>query len=192
MMERKEALKKLEEARKRGEVDEDILSILEILNSSSHFYTTSSCSGRIVIMQLPEIGDKKNAVFLGKWHHEVGIEDILNSISNYSEGYLFMLVQSSIIHIVADSLQSAREIMRIALESGFKYTSIKVIKNNGTLVEILSAENLHIPLGERGELKIGYGEIEFFTKMANLMLRRIKQKLKIFEEKIKSSPLFSS
>ena len=44
---------------------------MNIINKSDDYYTSSSCSGRIVLIELPEIGDKKEAKFLGKWHREI-------------------------------------------------------------------------------------------------------------------------
>ncbi len=192
MISRDTALGKYREAKMKGEVDRDIIPILDILNSSEEYYTTSSCSGRIVVMQIPRIGDKKNAKFLGKWHQNVSSGEVLNTISSYSEGYLFLLVQSAIIHVVARDLKSAKRLIRIALESGFKYTTIKNIEKNGILVEILSTENLHIPLGENGKLKVSQESIEFFVKMANHTLRRVKNKLSKFEGKINCSLRASS
>lgn len=184
MMGRPEALKRYQQAKKSGLVDKDIIPLLEIINSSETYYTTSSCSGRIVIMQIPEIGNKEECVFLGKWHRETGYDEIVDSIKNYKNGYLFLMVQSAIIHIVAINLDSATALLKIAIESGFKYSSIKSIGNNGVLVEILSTENLNIPLGENGNLMVDEEYIKFSTNMANMTLRRIKQKLQKFERKI--------
>ncbi len=189
MIDRKEALRKYEEAKIRGEVDEDIIPLLELINSSRDYYTTSSCSGRIVILQIPRIGDKINAKFLGKWHRKVGVDEIRETVKNYTQGYLFLLMQSSIIHVVASSLNAARSIIEIALESGFKYTCIKNIKEEKVMVEILSTENLHIPLGKNGELLVEEKELEFFIEMANEMLDRVKKKLALLEEKLRRTLL---
>ncbi len=184
MMNRPEALKKYRKAKEEGLVDEDIIPLLEIINSSEEYYTTSSCSGRIGVMQIPEIGNKVQCVFLGKWHREVSYDEIVESIKNYKSGYLFLIVQSAIIHVVAKDIDSANVLLKIAFESGFKYSSIKGISNNGVLVEILSTENLNIPLGKNGNLIVDEEYIRFSTDMANMTLRRIKQKLQKLERKI--------
>ena len=62
---KKSAIKKLEKAHDAGEVDKGILPILNIINKSENYYTSSSCFGRIVVLEIPDIGDKKNAEFLG-------------------------------------------------------------------------------------------------------------------------------
>ena len=183
-MNRPEALKRYRMAKEKGLVDKDIIYLLEIINSSEAYYTTSSCSGRIGVMQIPGIGNKVQCVFLGKWHREVSYDEILGSIKNYKSGYLFLIVQSAIIHVVAKDIDSATALLKIAFESGFKYSSIKSISNSGVLVEILSTENLNIPLGKNGNLMVDDEYIMFSTDMANMTLRRIKQKLQKLERKI--------
>jgi len=61
------AMYALEKAMKNGEVDEKALPIIEKLNGVEEFFTTSSCSGRIVILEVPSLGKKVDARFLGKW-----------------------------------------------------------------------------------------------------------------------------
>ncbi len=55
------ALKSLMEASIEGKVDEGIVSILDQINKIQGFYTSSSCAGRIVLLEIPQIGDKRGA-----------------------------------------------------------------------------------------------------------------------------------
>ena len=188
MMDRDAALRKYEEAKREGKVDEDIVPLLDRINYETRYYTTSSCSGRIGILQLPELGDKKNSAFLGKWHREVTEEEVRDAISRYTEGLLYLLVQSAIIHVVAENVEDANILISIAREAGFKYSCVKNIKENGVLVEILGTEHMEVPLGYHGELKICREDIGFLTEMANRTIRRVKDKLRKLEEKISSLP----
>ena len=187
-MSREAAQGKYEVAKREGKVDEDIVSLLDKINYGTRYYTTSSCSGRIAVMQLPELGDKRNSAFLGKWHREVTVEEVKNAISSYSAGFLYMLVQSAIIHVVAGNIEDANALLALARDAGFKYSSIKNIKENGILLEILGTEHMEIPLGAGGKLRVCENDLEFFTEIANRTLRRIKSKLQRFEEKISSLP----
>ena len=190
-MDRMAAMEKYEKAKIEGKVDEDIISLLDMINSMENYYTTSSCSGRIGIMEIREIGDKRSAEFLGKWHREVKIEEVEDAIKKYKEGYLYLLVQSAIFHVVSKDIPSAIGIINFAKECGFKYSSIKHINETGVLVEILGTEHLQVPMGEKGEIKLCPEDMEFLVKMANKTLRRVKNKLKLFEEKLSSLPLSS-
>ena len=183
-MDKKEALEKYERAKRKGEVDNDIIPLLEKINSLHNFYTTSSCSGRIVFLNIPEVGNKKDAKFLCKWHKEVDKEELVDCLKKYKEHYLFFIMQSPIIHIVAYNLEWANKMIKIALSCGFKYTSIKKIEAKKILIEVLSTENLHIPIARDGKIRIDEKQLIFFLEIANKLLIRAKNKLKCLEEKI--------
>ena len=57
------ALNKLNSAMNENKVDKRIKKIINLINSNEYFYTSSSCAGRIVIIELPELGDKIKAKF---------------------------------------------------------------------------------------------------------------------------------
>jgi len=180
-MNKEEALKKLREAIVKGEVDEDIIPLLEKINSMENYYTTSSCSGRIVVMEIEEIGDKKSAKFLGKWHKIVEKKEVIEAIGRWSgDGYLFLIMQSPIIHVRCSDEKSAFFLIQVANECGFKYSSLK----SKYVVEILSTEQMHVPLGKNSELWVNENYIEKCVEIANKLLKRAKSKLKKLEEEI--------
>ncbi len=136
-----------------GEVDEAILPIVEAINSHPEYFTTSSCAGRIVLLQIPGLGDKEEAAFLAKWHRNVEIEDVKGALSNLGdEGLTFLLAQSPIIHVRCKNMKSAVELRNLAVESGLKYSTLKSLTLNSReepvkiVVEILSSENIHVPI----------------------------------------------
>ena len=184
-LQKRKAMESLNEALKRGLVDEDIISLLERINSLPDYFTTSSCSGRISIMEMPNFGDKVNAEWLGKWHREVTVEEVLEVIKKHSKGQLWFLVRSPIIHVSAKTLEDAVKILNLAINCGFKYSNIKSVSHKKLLVEIRSTERMDVPLGENGELWVSKEYIGKIVAIANAQLRRAKGKLKKLEEKIK-------
>ncbi len=186
MMERREAIKKYEAAKSRGEVDADIISLLDLINYETEFYTTSSCSGRIGVISLPEIGDKLNSRFICKFHREVDFEEISRCLENADGKLIMLLLQSPIIHVVAPDVEMGSEMIRMALKCGFKNTCMKSI-GRGMLIEILSTENLSVPVGEDGEIYISDTLLKLVVKTANDMLRRAKKKLECLEREIRYS-----
>ncbi|RLF77947.1 hypothetical protein DRN32_07240, partial [Thermococci archaeon] len=113
-LQKKKALESLNEALEKGLVDSDIISLLNKINSLENYFTTSSCSGRISVMQLPDFGDKLNAIWLGKWHSEVKIEEVLDAINKHDEGMLWFMLNSPILHIAARTLEDAVELLNLA------------------------------------------------------------------------------
>ena len=163
--------------------DEEIAGIIEKINSFDDFFTTSSCSGRIVLICLPEIGAKREAQFIGKWHRPVTKEEVLdaikNSVSASEKGETWLLSQSPILHVACRDLEKAKALLRIAIESGFKYSGIKAIssKDRKVAVEIMSTERMDVPLGRDGMLFCSEGYIDFVLSKSNFMLERGKEKL---------------
>ena len=178
----------LERLRLRG-ADEEIVPIISELNSFEGFFTTSSCSGRIVLLSIPEIGAKRAAKFIGKWHRPpVSREEVQEALKlkgweGITEGReIWLLSQSPILHVACRDLEKAKALLRIAIESGFKYSGIKAIANaegNGkVMVEIVSTERMDVPLGKDGVMFCSEGYMDFILSKANFMLERGKGKLK--------------
>ncbi|WP_175059903.1 hypothetical protein [Thermococcus sp. 2319x1] len=178
------ALESLEEALEKGLVDKDIISLLEKINSFENYFTTSSCSGRIGVMQIPDFGDKVNAVWLGKWHREVGLEEVLEAIGKHSEGMLWFMLHSPILHVSAKTLKDAAELLNLAISCGFKHSNIKSISHKKLVVEIRSTERMDVPLGMNGEFWVSEDYLRRIVEIANLQLRRAKEKLKTLENEI--------
>lgn len=179
----------LERLRIRG-ADEEIVGIIEKINSHEDFFTTSSCSGRIALICLPEIGAKREAKFIGKWHRPVTKEEVLEAIKQKSsagisnKGEIWLLSQSPILHVACRGLEKAKTLLRIAIQSGFKYSGIKAIANSKdnekVVVEIVSTERMDVPLGKDGMLLCSEAHLDFILSKANFMLERGKGKLKRF------------
>ena len=177
----------LEKLRIRG-ADEEIAGIIEKINSSEDFFTTSSCSGRIVLISIPEIGAKRAAKFIGKWHRPpVSREEVQEAIKLKGregiteEREIWLLSQSPILHVACRDLEKAKALLRIAIESGFKYSGIKAISKDGkVVVEIVSTERMDVPLGKDGVMFCSEGYMDFILSKANFMLERGKGKLKRF------------
>ena len=70
-----EKRKALERLDKEG-ADDDIAGLIELLNGFDDYFTTSSCSGRVVLISIPEIGAKEEAEFIAKWHREVSKDEV--------------------------------------------------------------------------------------------------------------------
>ena len=174
----------IERLRDKG-ADEEVGEVLQKINVLEDFFTTSSCSGRIDLISLPEIGAKREAVFLGKWHRPVKKEEVLEAISSATSsrnGDVWFIAQSPIMHVACRDLAKATALLRIAIESGFKYSGIKAIaKHDGkVMVEIMSTERMDVPVATDGRMMCSEAHLDFIVSKANFMLNRGKEKLTRF------------
>lgn len=181
---KKIALKKLEKAKNEKQVDEGIIRILDIINKTDNYYTSSSCFGRIVLLEIPRIGDKKNAKFLGKWHRKIKTEELLEALNKAEKGQLWFLAQSSIIHLSAKTIEAADKILKIAYSCGFKHSGFKTIENN-IVVEICGTERLDAPVGMDKKIFCNNNHLDLLVNISNEIIDKSNKKLIKFEEKLK-------
>ncbi|WP_297509122.1 hypothetical protein [Thermococcus sp.] len=184
MKAKREALKSLFTAMKEGKVDEDIIDILLLINSISGIYTTSSCSGRIGIIEEPALGAKPLSRWLIKVHRPITFEEAREGLKKAREGLIFLKSQPPIFHVVAEDLQRAKRLHELGLASGFKYTTFKAISKR-YLVEINATEYLTAPLGRDGRVLVGNEYLQFAVEVGNSMLGRSKGRLPRLKENFK-------
>jgi len=175
---KKQTLEKLQIAKKEKLVDIGIIPIIDIINSNKNYYTSSSCYGRIVLLELPDLGDKKNAEFLGKWHRKIKPEDVFLALEKSSgKGQIWFLAQSPIIHVYAKNIESADKLVKIAVTCGFKNTAFKTSEKN-IIVEIASTERIDSPVGLNGKLYCDKKYIFLLADIANKVFKKSLLKLK--------------
>ena len=176
MKAKREALVSLFTAMREGKVDEDIIDLLLLINSIRGIHTTSSCSGRIGIIEEPALGAKPLSRWLIKVHREMTFEEAKKALEKAREGLIFLKSQPPIFHVVAEDLERAKKLHELGLASGFKYTTFKVISSR-YLVEINATEYLTAPLGRDGKIMASDEYLRFALEIGNSMLRRSKGRL---------------
>lgn len=179
------ALESLENACKDDQVDKGILPILELINKFEGYYTSSSCAGRINLLEIPSIGDKKNAKFLGKWHRIIEPEELSEVVNEAKKGQLWLLAQSPIIHIVADTYERADKMVKTAISSGFKNSGVKSIGKK-IVAEVCSTERLDAPIGMNGSLFCNEEYLQLLVSIANEVLDKSNKKLLRFKIKLRN------
>ena len=180
---KEKAIKSLQDAYKKQRVDEGISSILESINKIEGFYTSSSCAGRIVVLEIPQIGDKKAARFLGIWHRIIEPRDITTAATKATTGLLWLIAQAPIIHIGAQSLDLADTMVKTAVSSGFKNSAVKSTGKR-IMIEICSTERLDAPIGRDGALFCTDEHLSLMVEISNEVVRRSMEKLGKFAKKI--------
>ncbi|WP_297500818.1 hypothetical protein [Thermococcus sp.] len=176
MKAKREALKSLFTAMIEGEVDEDIIGLLLLINSIDGIYTTSSCSGRIGIIEEPALGAKPLSRWLVKEHRPIEFEEAKRALKKAREGVIFLKSQPPIFHVVAEDIERAKRLHELGLASGFKYTTFKAISKR-YLVEINATEYLTTPLGRDGRVLVEDEYLQFAIEIGNSMLKRSKGRL---------------
>jgi tRNA wybutosine-synthesizing protein 3 len=182
---KKGKLESLEGFKKKGQVDQKVIGILDSINKNPGLVTSSSCSGRITLLEISE--KKGDARFYSKWHREISFEEAWDALSNYrGRRKLWFRCEPFIIHIFAKDLDSAQSVMRLARKSGFKRGGIWGFRNGWPFLELIGTSEFALPVFD-GELLISKKHLEYIVKTANATLRKNYSQLERFEKELSSA-----
>ena len=183
---KREAMKKLSDAVDSGNADKGILPLLEFINSLEDFYSTSSCSGRVVLLH--DMGNKLDSSWLGKWHREVGVDEVLAAMKNPpAGGTVLFKYESAILHLVARDLKGAKKLLVIAREAGYKRAGIQGLNEDRHLVEICDTGSIDVPIIEKGKVLVDDNYMGCLVALANKKFRNGMEKLERLEKNIKDN-----
>ncbi|MEN2999837.1 MAG: hypothetical protein ABDH61_04605 [Acidilobaceae archaeon] len=143
----------LREERLIGYLDPGAESFLELLNRPALVVTTSSCTGRITVVEGEWHWLRENARIVFKTHDPVTREELERAAKRFSER-LWVKLTGPILHLRTPSLRCAAKLLSHARSSGFKHSGIISLSSRGHTVELMSGVQLALPLlgGDLGEL----------------------------------------
>jgi tRNA wybutosine-synthesizing protein 3 len=179
------ALKSLKDACLEEKVDEGVLPILGLLNKLEGFYTSSSCAGRIVLLEIPQIGDKHGATFLGIWHRTIEVTELQAAATKATTGFLWLLAQAPILHIGVETLEFANKMVKTAISCGFKNSAVKSLGKK-IIIEICSTERLDAPIGRDGDLFCEERYLSLLVEISNEVIKRSQRKMGRLTEKLRN------
>ncbi|MEA1924888.1 MAG: hypothetical protein U9M95_03370 [Candidatus Altiarchaeota archaeon] len=183
---KRNAVERYNQARNLGDVDGEIIPLLEYINSLDDFYTTSSCSGRITL--LLDLGSKRESRWLGKWHREITPKELIDCLQDVpSEGMVRFKYESPILHIAAKTIEKAKQILYIARESGYKRVGIQGLRKERYLVEVCDTERLDSPIAEKGCLLVDERYLKYITDFSNRSFRKGRKKLLHLESSMRKN-----
>lgn len=149
--------------------DKKISGLCEKINKSNNYYTTSSCSGRAVI--LINSKEKRDDLFIKIWHDKLNFEEINQVLENikYSE-MIYFKQEPCILHVSCRTLKDAQKIHDIAKSAGWKRCGIIATKKR-IMVELNSTEHLEFPIFNKGSILI---TDEFLSEIINETNRKLE------------------
>lgn len=162
---RKTRLQDLEKALKERKADEQIVPLLNSINQNKNLVTTSSCFGRIVLLQFDLDQRKKTSKFYKKWHRIVDPEEVELALCGYSEKkMLWFKVEPFILHVAAKDEESAHRFLDKMRRAGVKRGGIQGVQNDRITIEVHGTTYMSFPV-EHIE-----GDWEEIIKTANRMM----------------------
>lgn len=175
---KKVALSKIDKS-KKGRIDKEIKPLINLINKSRNYYTTSSCSGRIVLIKQAEGYKKNEAEWLFVSHSPVKFSQIKNAlkkIENYPKEDIWLREESIIMHIACRTLKDAEILLNKIKPLGFKRSGIASAKK--IILEIMATENMDAIIAKKGKLLVNDAYLRILTEEANKKLKRTQNKIK--------------
>jgi tRNA wybutosine-synthesizing protein 3 len=179
-LQRKRDLLSKEDKSSKGGWDKHIENLCNKINESDDLYTTSSCSGRIVIMIDQE--KKGENLFLFVSHEKVdSLKDIISNL-DLSKDVKYK-VDPCILHVACKDIDSAKELLKKALLSGWKRSGIMTFGKN-IILELNATDKLEFPLARKGKILVGEDFLEVVLSESNKKLEKSWKKIDDFYKKI--------
>lgn len=182
--EKKEFLAKKDKSRK-GSIDPKIKKLVDRINSLNGFFTTSSCSGRMLLFSIPKSNKKNEVQYLFASHKKIKHEDIkkilktiitkikLKNIKND----IWLRVDGAILHVASNNMDSARKLLNAARDIGFRRSGIISLGKNRVTMELVSTENIEAIVSKKGRLVIGEDYLRVLIKEGNAKLEKTWKKI---------------
>ncbi|CAL1528257.1 unnamed protein product [Lymnaea stagnalis] len=170
---------------KKGSVDDALIDIVDLINSLPQYFTTSSCSGRIILFEnhSDEV-QKKGCKWLYVSHDPVQLENISEALKD-AENVTTLKFEPMVMHIQCQTLESAQKMHQAAVSSGFRNSGITIGTKGKIMMAVRSTHSLEAPLASEGQVLVSSEYIQFLIKNANTKMeenfRRITRFHKLLE-----------
>jgi tRNA wybutosine-synthesizing protein 3 len=179
------AMKKLEEAKSEGLVDEGVIEVLSSFNSHPDIFTTSSCAGRLQLIVLPDIGRKDSVELRKTWHRSVEFVEVKEALDNLDippNSIVILQGQSPIFHVACRTMELAQKFRGIVHSQGWKYSSLITGNDDKWVVEILSASRIDNLLFRDGVIDPPDDDrLKFIIEESNKILIKAQSRLEALE-----------
>jgi tRNA wybutosine-synthesizing protein 3 len=171
----------LNDAISNGLVDKPIISFLEKITEIPTMFTSSSCSGRIMLLIGDEDENKKNSSFLKKFHERVSLKEIKEQLANLpSGGVVWLKAEPFIFHFGLKDYFSAKALLDFCRSFGLKKAGIISAKEGKFTCEVTNTVYLSTVLAKDGKILVSEEYLSLLVDIANQKLENNFKKLDLF------------
>ena len=172
---KKSTLSKLDKSSKKS-WDKKIISLCEKINSLDDYYTTSSCSGRVVL--IVDNAKKGPGLFVKVWHEKIKFEELITSLRSVIGGRAIVFKQEPVIlHVACRDLESALDFLKKARTVGFKRGGL-ISGGNRFVLELIGTEKLEFPIIKDGKVLADENFLKEIVQKSNKNLGKGWEKIK--------------
>jgi tRNA wybutosine-synthesizing protein 3 len=173
----------LNDAISNGLVDAPIISFLEKIVTIPNIFTSSSCSGRIMLLIGDEDEKKQNSSFLKKYHNLVSFDELKKELANLpNTGVIWLKVEPFIFHFGVKDLKKAEELLSFLRNYGLKRAAIISTKIGKIVVEATNTVYLSTLIKKDDKLFVSEEYLKEVVLIANNKFKENEIKRMGFEK----------
>lgn len=154
---------------KKGDVDQKIIPLIDLINKTENYYTTSSCAGRICLFVEPDSWKKDEAEWHFVTHELTSWDEIKEYLENLPDATIWFRMEGAIIHVVARTEGDANKFLETCRSSGFKRSGM-ISTSKRIVIEAVDSHRIDVPIAVKGDLIVQENFIKFLIKKANKQL----------------------
>lgn len=189
---KKAVLSKLDKSSKGG-WDKKIVSLCNKINSMENYYTTSSCSGRALLIIDKE--KKQGGLFCKVYHDLISLADFKKDLKEicrkFEKEKITFKQEPPILHVACRTLNDADFLYEKAKLAGWKKSGL-VSWQKRFILELNSTEKLELPIIRKGKLLGDDKFLKIIVKQSNLKMKNSWGKIKKLEKAVRQGLSFKS
>lgn len=165
-----------------GSWDKKLVTLCNKINKNKNYYTTSSCSGRVVLLKA---SDKKiEDAFLFRTHDTTSFKKLKKALDEIDYHDLVEFQQTScILHVACRTIDDALLIVKKAKEAGWKRSGV-MSSGERSMVELHSTESMCLPIMDKKKILVDNSYLKLIVEQANNKLTRVWEKINRLKEMI--------
>lgn len=166
---------------KKGSIDLPVLDLVNFINAHDDLYTTSSCSGRILLIHFPDNARKCDANWLLAKHDFVDFETLSSALNKSpDDGQVWLKFEPLILHVAVRNIDFASIILKSLHDSGIKRSGAITLSPK-VILEVIGTKNLAVPVKLNGSLIVEDSKLRALLEICNDKMKQNFQDIdKIF------------
>ncbi len=179
---KEDTLKKTDNSSKR-EWDLKIRVLCEKINKMKDYCTTSSCSGRILL--IIDSDKKESGLFLWVSHELISFKELKEVLENVNKlGLIKFKQEPCIFHVACRSLRDSQSLLNKAKLAGWKKSGI-ITSEKRFVVELASTEKLEFYVMDKRKGLLSDDYLKLIVKKSNDHLKKSWEKIKRLKKLLK-------
>jgi len=176
--EKADFLSKKDKSRK-GSIDSKIKKLVEKINSSNNYFTTSSCAGRILLLAQPKSNKKSEVRYLFCSHSKIKFSNVKSILKakKLPKDDIWFRVESAILHVACADVEGALKLLNTARNGGFRRSGIISLGKNRATIELVSTEKIDTIIAKNKKLLVDNDYLTILIAEGNNKLEKAWEKI---------------